>query len=126
MTTSPNLVIAETLHRADADHLSPRNSNADNNTASNLNIRTRLVSRPAKSKRSSTEFRSSCSSMNSQVKMSTASMEDDDERFYDAIDAAESACLSSPNSNMSANKMKRFNFSLQIFSLLFFHSFNFF
>jgi len=55
-------------------------------------------------------YRSSSSSMNSSIKMSTASVDDDDERFYDAIDAAENSNVFSPSINSVMNKRTAYSF----------------
>lgn len=56
-------------------------------------------------------YRSSSSSINSSIKMSSISVDDDDDRFYDAIDAAENSNVFSPSVNSSTGKRCAYSFS---------------
>lgn len=82
------------------------------NTCNELNaatnsksLKSKSLQKPLNNQLTDHLYRSSSSSVNSSFKMSSASVDDDDERFYDAIDAAETF---SPSSNTISNKMYSF------------------
>ena len=116
MTTSSKITNENVNKIEESSHLSLDKTNEIADKDSTLSVPSTPLSKTVKSrlKTSSNQFsdqhyRSSSSSVNSSFKMSSASVDDDDDRFYDAIDAAENSSVFSPNSNTIANKTYSFD-----------------
>ena len=73
-------------------------------------IKSKLTHRLVSSQIGEHNYRSSSSSINSSIKMSSLSMDDDDERFYDAIDAADNSNVFSPSVNSVTGKRNVYSF----------------